>query len=111
MENGKLEQDSKMYNLVVDFWNNLQLWVSTLSERALSLSGIAILHCAFITNLLAVMNSITDKTPGLDAYLLVSLALFIMCLRSILINDKIATLIHVVGFCSQLSVLALIILR
>lgn len=104
MENGKME----LFNKVLV---GVQNWVSSLSERTLALSGITILHCAFITNLLAVMNNLTDKTPGLDAYLLVSLALFIMCLRSILTNDKISTLIHVVGFCSQLTVLALIILR
>lgn len=86
-------------------------WVNTLSERTLHLSSIAILHVIFLPNALAYLNGLTDKLPNLDAYLLLVAALVIMNLRSIVKNDKIAALVHMVGFVSQLSMLALILLK
>jgi hypothetical protein len=86
-------------------------WVTSLSERTLTLSAIAILHATFVPNALAFLNGITEKLPNLDAYLLVVLALVIMNLRAILKNDKIASLIHLVGWAGQLSLFALILLK
>lgn len=93
------------------FYDNLVIWLSTLSERTLALSSIAILHVVFLPNALAFLNGLTDRLPNLDAYLLVVLALVIMNLRSIMKNDKVASLIHLVGFVGQLTILALILMK
>lgn len=89
----------------------LKNWMNSLSERTLTLSSIAILHCMFLPNALAYLNGITQTLPNLDAYLLSVLALGIMNLRSIIKNDKVATLIHMLGFIGQLSVLAIILMK
>ena len=93
------------------YYENISEWISTLSERTLTLSSIAILHVVFLPNALAYLNGITDRLPNLDAYLLVVLALIIINLRSIMKNDKVASLIHLAGFVSQLTVLALILMK
>lgn len=93
------------------FYDKLTVWLSTLSERTLTLSSIAILHVVFLPNALAFLNGLTDRLPNLDAYLLVVLALVITNLRSIMKNDKVASLIHLAGFVGQLTVLALILMK
>jgi len=95
-----------------DFYVHMAMnWINTLSERTLTLSAIAVLHCVFVPNMLAFLNHITDKLPSLDSYLLVATALFIMMLRSVVKSDKMAIVIHMVGFVSQLSLLALVLLK
>ncbi len=93
------------------FQTKAMAWVNTLSERTLTLTSIAILHSVFIPNILAFLNHISDKLPNLDSYLLVVVALFIMMLRAVVKNDKVATLVHMIGFASQLVLLALVLLK
>lgn len=94
-----------------EFVDEVTKWVKGLSERTLQLSAIAILHVTFLPGLVAYLNGITDKTPSLDAYIIVLAALGIMNLRAIIKKDSGALLIHLAGFLSQLVVVAFVLLK
>jgi hypothetical protein len=91
--------------------NKIVHWLSTLSERTLTLTSIAILHSVFTPNVLAFLNHLTDRLPSLDSYLLVMIALFIMMLRAVHKIDKTAIFVHMCGFVMQLGLLALVLLK
>lgn len=96
---------------VNEFVDEVTKWAKGLSERTLQLSAIAILHVTFLPGLVAYLNGITDKTPSLDAYIIVLAALGIMNLRAIIKKDSPALLIHLAGFISQLVVVAFVLLK
>lgn len=91
--------------------NGMWSWVHSLSERTLMLLAISILHFAFVPNLIAYANVVTDKLPNLDSFILILGALFIMMLRSIIKKDMVVVLIHSIGFVTQCALLAFIILK
>ena len=93
------------------FVDEIIKWGKNLSERTLQLSAIAILHVTFLPGLVAYLNGITDKTPSLDAYIIVLAALGIMNLRAIINKDSAAMIIHLIGFISQLIVVAFVLLK
>lgn len=102
----------KYYGLADGFTiNGMWNWMQSLSERTLTLASITILHLAFIPNLLAYANAITEKLPNLDSFILVLGALFIMMLRSIIKQDMLVVTIHSIGFVSQCALFAFILLR
>ena len=93
------------------FGNSIIEYVNTISERTLSVSAIAILHCIFLPSILAYLNAVSDKLPSLDSVLLVLIALTIMTLHAILKNDRLLVLIHLIGFISNSVILSMVIFR
>lgn len=93
------------------FGTNVVSWIKSLSERTLSLLAIAILHLTFLPGLVAYLNGITDKLPSIDTYIIVLAALGIMNLRAIIKKDSIASLIHLAGFISQITVIAFVLMK
>lgn len=85
--------------------------IMNLSERVLSVSAIAILHCIFFPTILAYLNAISDKLPSLDSVLLVLVALSIMTLHAILKNDRLLVLVHMIGFITNSVILSMVIFR
>lgn len=94
-----------------NFGNALVTYVSTISERALSLASITILHCIFLPSILAYLNSLSDKLPSLDSVLLVLLALTIMTLHAILKNDRLLIITHMIGFITNSVIFSMVIFR
>ncbi len=98
-------------NALNSFGNSIIQYVNTISERTLSVSAIAILHCIFIPSLLANLNALSDKLPSLDSVLLVLIALTIMTLHAILKSDRLLIVLHIMGFVINSAILSMIILR
>lgn len=94
-----------------DFGNSLLEYISTISERVLSVSAIVILHCIFVPTLLAFLNSLSDKLPSLDSVLLVTIALTIMTLHAIVKNDRLLIITHMIGFITNLVILSMVVFR
>lgn len=86
-------------------------YVNTISERTLSVSAIAILHCIFLPTILANLKGLSDKLPSLDSVLLVLIALSIMTLHAILKNDRLLVLVHMIGFITNSVILSMVIFR
>lgn len=93
------------------YTENAMKWIKGLSERTLALSSISIFHLVFLPNVIAYMNGLTDKLPTLDSYLLVVAGLVIMNLRAIIKKDSLSMVIHLIGFISQLAVLAIVLMK
>ena len=91
--------------------NVIVQYVSTISERTLSIIPIVILYCIFIPSYLANLNALSDKLPSLESVLLVLIALTIMTLHSILKNDRLLLVLHVIGFAVNSAILSMIVLR
>lgn len=93
------------------FGNSIIEYTNTISERALSVSAIAILHCIFLPSILAYLNAMSDKLPSLDSVLLVLFALTIMTFHAILKNDRLLVLVHLIGFITNSVILSMVIFR
>lgn len=94
-----------------EFITNAATWILSFSSRSLELTSIVLLHIMFIPATLAYLNGLTDQLPGLDTYLLALAALLVMLVRGIINNDRVANLLHAFGFVSQLTVVAMILLK
>ena len=105
-----------MKNKIIAFLDSISItsiwaWMQTLSERTLTLLSISILHMAFLPNMLAYANAVTEKLPNLDSFLLILGALFIMMVRSIIKKDMLVVFIHSIGFVAQCVLFAFILLK
>jgi len=98
-------------NTMNNIGNSIVQYVSTISERTLSVIPIVILYCIFIPSYLANLQALSDKLPSLDSVLLVMIALTIMTLHAILKNDRMLLVLHVFGFVVNSTILSMIVLR
>lgn len=100
-----------MQRFVSDLFENFGKWLYSLSDRTLTLSSIVVLHSVFVMQMYAYLTRISDRLPSLDTYLMVVFALVILNLRAILNKDQLASMIHMLGFVSQLALMTWVVLK
>lgn len=73
--------------------------------------GIIIGHCVFLPSGLALLTGLTDRTPSLDVVVLVQAMLMLSFIRSVIVRDGIASVIHGLGWFGQSMLLAMIVFK
>lgn len=68
-------------------------------------------HCVFIPSMLAILTAMTDKTPTIDVVILVQVFLLLSFVKSVVIRDTVATVLHALGWFTNMMLLALIIFK
>jgi hypothetical protein len=98
--------------------DNIQQWVdvvktyfNNLGSNTLQWIGIIIGHCVFLPTALALLTGLSDITPSLDIVILVQAMLMTMFIRSIVVRDNIATVLHGLGWFGQSLLLAMVVFK
>lgn len=85
--------------------------INELSANTLNWMAIIAAHCAFIPSMLAIITAMTDNTPSIDIVILVQLFLILSFARSIVVKDTVATVLHALGWFTNMMLLALIVFK
>lgn len=93
------------------FFDLIQARFSGVGINTLGWISTIIGHCIFVPSSLAILTGLTDRTPGLDIVVLVQAMLLIGFIRSILVRDNIASVLHGLGWFGQSLLLALIVFK
>lgn len=68
-------------------------------------------HCVFIPSMLAILTAMTDNTPGIDIVILVQAVLLLSFIRTVVVKDTVGTVLHALGWFTNMMLLALIIFK
>ena len=82
-----------------------------IGTNTLNWIGIIIGHCVFLPSGLALLTGLTDRTPSLDVVVLVQAMLMLSFIRSVIVRDGIASVIHGLGWFGQSMLLAMIVFK
>ena len=82
-----------------------------IGTNTLNWIGIIIGHCVFLPSGLALLTGLTDRTPSLDIVILVQAMLMLSFIRSVIVRDGIASVIHGLGWFGQSMLLAMIVFK
>ena len=94
-----------------DFVKKVQDKFSGIGSDTLSWTATVLGHCIFLPSALALLTGLTDRTPSLDIVLIVQAMLMLGFIRSILIRDTVASVLHGLGWFGQSLLLALIVFK
>lgn len=81
------------------------------SASTLSWLSIIAGHCVFIPSMLAILTAITDKTPSIDIVILVQAFLVLSFIRTVVVKDTVGTVIHALGWFTNMMLLALVLFK
>ena len=99
--------------------NNLRLSITKflsdhfdkISAETLEWLAIVSLHCATVPTLLALLASLSDRTPSLDVVMFVWTGLVLLFARAIVLKNTINIITNGAGFITQATVMAMILFR
>jgi|LauGreDrversion4_2_1035121.scaffolds.fasta_scaffold134139_3 hypothetical protein len=94
-----------------EFFEFVKTKFAGIGTDTLNWIGIIIGHCIFLPSGLALLTGLTDRTPGLDIVILVQAVLMLSFVRSVIIKDSIASVLHGLGWFSQSLLLAMIVFK
>lgn len=81
------------------------------SANTLSWLSIIAGHCVFIPGMLAVLTAMTDSTPSIDIVILVQAYLMLSFIRTVIVKDTVGTVLHALGWFTNMMLLALILFK
>lgn len=85
--------------------------LTSVGANTLNVIMIVIGYCVFLPAQLALLTGLTDHTPTLDSVALVQVMLLLSFARSVLQKDRIAMVIHALGWFAQSLLLAMILFK
>jgi hypothetical protein len=94
-----------------DFFDVVRTKFAGIGTDTLNWIGIIIGHCIFLPSGLALLTGLTDRTPGLDIVILVQAVLMLSFIRSVIIKDGVASVLHGIGWFGQSLLLAMIVFK
>jgi hypothetical protein len=94
-----------------EFFVSVQQRFAQIGSDTLTWVGIIIGHCIFLPSGLALLTGLTDRTPGLDIVILVQALLMVSFIRSVIVKDGVASVLHGLGWFGQSLLLALIVFK
>ena len=94
-----------------EFFDLVKTKCAGIGTDTLNWIGIIIGHCIFLPSGLALLTGLTYRTPGLDIVILVQAVLMLSFIRSVIIKDGVAAVLHGLGWFSQSLLLAMIVFK
>ena len=85
--------------------------INHLPGNTLNWCSIILAQCVFVPTLLALLTNITDYTPPIDIVLLVQSLCLLSFLRSVVIKDNVAVVLHSLGWFAQVVLFSLIMFK
>lgn len=96
------------FEIIIEF---IEKSFRDVSANTLNWLSIITGHSVFIPSMLAILTAMTDNTPNIDIVILVQAFLILSFIRSVVVKDTVATVLHALGWFTNMMLLALILFK